>query len=63
MIDDLEKRLDAVCESLAHQKNEFEEAARLCVEALHGMSQRVERLEKWMTEKNRLKLEKTKART
>jgi hypothetical protein len=60
---DLERRLDAVCDSLEYQKNEFEEAARLCVEALHGMSQRLERVEKWMTEKNKLKLEKTKAHT
>jgi hypothetical protein len=63
MIDDLERRLDAVCDSLEHQKSEFEEAARLCVEALYGMNQRVERIEKWMTEKNRQKLEKTKVRT
>lgn len=60
---DLEKRLDAVCESLEAQKYEFEEAAKLCVEAFHGMSQRLERVERWMAEKNKLKLAKTKART
>jgi len=60
---DLENKLDAVLESLEHQKNEFEEGATMCVEALHGMHQRLERIEKWMTEKNRLKLAKIKARS
>lgn len=60
---DLEKRLDAVLESLELQKNEFEEGATMCVEALHGMHQRLERIEKWMETVNELNLEKTKART
>lgn len=63
MNDDLEKRLDAVCESLESQKFEFEEAAKCCVEAIYGMDQRLERLEKWMEEKNKLKMEKIKALT
>lgn len=60
---DLERRLDAVCESLEEQKNEFEEAAKMCVEAFHGMHQRLERIEQWMEAKNQLKAEKTKVRT
>ena len=60
---DLEKRLDAVCESLEIQTHEFEDAAKLCVEAFHGMNQRLERIEKWMADKNKLKLAKIKART
>jgi exonuclease VII small subunit len=48
---DLEKRLDAVCESLEEQKHEFEEGAKICVEAMYGMHQRLERIEKWMKER------------
>lgn len=61
MNDELEQRLDAVCESLDVQKAEFEAAAKCCVEAIQGMNHRLERVEKWMLEKNRLKLEKIKA--
>jgi len=45
---DLEGRLDAICESLEIQRNEFEEAAKCCVEAIQGMDLRITRLEKWM---------------
>ena len=41
MMRDLEEKLE-------EQKQEFEEAATLCAQAIHGMNQRVERIEKWM---------------
>lgn len=63
MNNDLEKRLDAVCDSLHAQKMEFEEAAKCCVEAMEGINKRLERVEKWMLEKNKLKLERIKIPT
>lgn len=60
---DLENRLDAMCESLELQKNEFEEAAKCCVEAIQGMNQRIERIEKWMIDIARVEGQKTKALT
>jgi hypothetical protein len=62
IISDLQKRLDAVCDSLDVQVNEFEEAAKLCVEAIHGMHLRMERIEKWIAESKNLKqMERIKA--
>ncbi|CEG60954.1 hypothetical protein [Legionella micdadei] len=60
---DLEKRLDAVCESLESQRQEFEEACHLVVEAINNMSQRVERIEKWMLNKERRKQQLALVRT
>lgn len=54
MIEDLEKRLETIYASLDNQKFEFEEAARCCVEAIHGMNERLERLEKWMANQEKL---------
>ncbi len=54
MTEDLERRLDAVCESLDKQKFEFEEAAKCCVEAIQGMNERLERLEKWMANQEKV---------
>jgi hypothetical protein len=47
---DLEKRLDAICESLESQRLEFEKGVILCTEVVEGMHQRLERVEKWMSE-------------
>lgn len=47
---EIEKRVDAICESLESQKFEFEEAAKLCVEAVQGLHLRMERIEKWILE-------------
>jgi vacuolar-type H+-ATPase subunit I/STV1 len=66
MIKELEQRLDVICESLEGQKEEFEEAATLCAQAINGMNQRVERIEKWMENVNQLRKinrEKIKAHT
>lgn len=63
MSTDLEKRLDAVCESLDIQRNEFDQAAKCLIEAIQVMHERVERVEQWMLEKNKLRSVKTKART
>lgn len=60
---DLEKRFDAVCESLEEKRQEFEEACQLLVDAIGALNNRVERIEKWMLEKNKLKLVKEKTRT
>jgi len=55
MNDDLQRRLNAVCESLDSQRQEFEEACNLVVEAIKEMSKRVERIEKWMLIKEKTK--------
>lgn len=47
---ELESRLNAVLESLEAERKDFEEGAKLCVEAIHGMHERLERIEKWMLE-------------
>lgn len=63
MNSELEQRLLSLYELLEKQKQEFEDAAMLCVEAINGMNKRVERLEKWMTEKKYRSLNKIKALT
>ncbi len=50
-MEDLKKKVDLLDQLLEKQKFEFEEAAKCCVEAIHGMCQRLERIEKWMLEK------------
>jgi prefoldin subunit 5 len=60
MTNDLATRLDDVCESLERQRKEFEEAILLCGEIIKNMSERMERVEQWMLEKNKLKLAKIK---
>jgi len=45
---DLEQRLDAVCESMDAAKAEFEQSTQCLVEALTGIHQRLERIEKWI---------------
>ncbi len=48
MIADLEKRLDAICESTTLAEKEFYEATQCLVESLQGINQRMERIEKWI---------------
>ena len=48
MIADLEKRLDAVCETMQTAETEFKQATQCVVEALEGIHQRMERIEKWI---------------
>lgn len=64
---ELESRLNVVLESLEAERKEFEEAAKLCVEAIFGIHQRLERIEKWMLKPNeqsgKLVLPPTKTRT
>lgn len=45
---ELEIRLNKVLESLEEERKDFEDGAKLCVEAIHGVHQRLERIEKWM---------------
>ena len=45
---DLEQRLNAVCDSLMAAQKEFEQGAECCVQAIHGMHERMERIEKWI---------------
>ena len=45
---DLEKRLDAVCESMDGSIKDFDTATKLCIDALTAVHQRIERLEQWM---------------
>lgn len=63
MNSELEQRLLSLYELLEEQKQELEDAAMLCVEAINGMNKRVERLEKWMTKKEYRSLNKIKALT
>ena len=53
MIEDLEKRLDAVCESMESAAAEYNQSTQCLVEALTGIHERLERIEKWIeSEKN-----------
>jgi tetrahydromethanopterin S-methyltransferase subunit G len=49
MSEDLEKRLDAVCESMDTAKTEFDEATKCLVESLTSIHERLENIEKWIT--------------
>ena len=56
MIEDLEKRLDAVCESMESAAAEYNQSTQCLVEALTGIHERLERIEKWIeSEKNQAK--------
>jgi tetrahydromethanopterin S-methyltransferase subunit G len=48
MIDDLEKRLDAVCESMESAATDYNQSTQCLVEALTGIHERLERIEKWI---------------
>lgn len=50
MIADLEKRLDAVCDSMETAEAQFHQTTACCVEALQGLHTRMERIEKWILE-------------
>jgi tetrahydromethanopterin S-methyltransferase subunit G len=45
---DLEQRLDAVCESMESAAAEYNQSTRCLVEALQGIHERLERIEKWI---------------
>ena len=46
-------RLDAVCELMESEAAEYNQATRCLVEALQGIHERLERIEKWIeNEKN-----------
>jgi len=45
---ELEQKLNTVCDSLAAAQKEFEQGAECCVQAIHGMHERMERIEKWI---------------
>ena len=49
MSKDLENRLDAVCESLDASKEEFNQATQCLVESLTAIHERLELIEKWIT--------------
>lgn len=50
---DLEQRLDAVCELMESAAADYMQSTQYLVEALQGIHQRMERLEKWIeSEKN-----------
>ena len=44
---DLEQRLDAVCESMESATADYNQSAQCLVEALQGIHERLERIEKW----------------
>lgn len=48
-MNDLEQRLDEVCESMDLAKAEFEQATQLLVESLKTIHERLERVEKWIS--------------
>jgi tetrahydromethanopterin S-methyltransferase subunit G len=45
---DLEQRLDAVCELMESEAAEYNQSTRSLVEALQGIHERLERIEKWI---------------
>jgi tetrahydromethanopterin S-methyltransferase subunit G len=45
---DLEQRLDAVCESMESATAEYNQSTQCLVEALQGIHERLERIEKWI---------------
>lgn len=62
MIADLERQVDAICESMEQAKDEFEQAAILCAEAIKGIHDRLERIETWMQKEQDAKVEKAKTK-
>jgi hypothetical protein len=53
MIADLERRLDAVCESFEASEAEFNQATKCLVESLQGIHLRLERIEKWILDREK----------
>ena len=52
-MNDLEKRLDAVCESMESAAADYSQSTQCLVDALTGIHERLERIEKWIeNEKN-----------
>lgn len=47
-MNDLEQRLDVVCKSLECAQAEFSQATQCVIEALAGTHERLERIEKWI---------------
>ncbi len=45
---DLEQRLDAVCESMESAAADYSQSTQCLVEALQGIHERLERIEKWI---------------
>lgn len=45
---DLEQRLDAVCESMESAAADYSQSTQCLVEALTGIHERLERIEKWI---------------
>ena len=48
MSEDLEKRLDAVCESMELSAADYDQSTKCLVEALQGIHERLENIEKWI---------------
>lgn len=46
---DIEKRLDKVCKSMESAQAEFNQATQCLVEALTTIHERLENIEKWIT--------------
>ncbi len=49
----LEQRLEAISESTLTQCKEFEDAVMMVAEAIKGMHERMERIEKWILTKEK----------
>lgn len=50
---DLQIDLEEVCIALDEQSKAFDEATIKCYEAINGMSERMERIEKWILEQKK----------
>jgi hypothetical protein len=50
---DLQIDFEEVCTALDGQSKAFDEATLKCYEAINGMSQRMERIEKWILEQEK----------
>ncbi len=53
MITDLQRRLDAACESIESTQADFDQAAQCLAESLAGIHERMERIELWIETKMR----------
>ncbi len=50
----LEQRLEAVCESMESATADYYQSAQCLVEALQGIHERLERIEKWIESEKKL---------
>lgn len=53
MSEDLEKKLEEVCKAISTSAEDYHKSTILCIEALQGIHERLERIEKWIENEER----------